>query len=86
MNFKKIGYFVLGLIVVPICVGLPFLCFDTNTYEDSINFFGGIYLLIYLLFPLLYRQNVQKILPNKYIFYILLYLPFFILFLLSKMN
>lgn len=38
INFKKIGYFVFGLIVVPICVGLPFLCFDTNTYEDSINF------------------------------------------------
>ena len=81
---KKIAYFILGLFVVPLAVGLPFLSFGARTYEDSIGFFGGVYLIIYLLFPLLYRKKLQKFIPNKYVFYGVLYIPFIILFLLAK--
>ena len=81
---KKIVYFILGLIIVPFGVGLPFLFLGSDVYEDAIEFFGGVYLIIYLLFPLLYRKKLQKFIPNRYVFYGVLYIPFIILFLLAK--
>ena len=84
INFKKIVYFILGLFVVPPAVGLPFLSFGAKTYEDSISFFGGVYFFIYLFFPLLYRKKIQNLIPNRYRFYVILYFPFILLFLLAK--
>ena len=84
LNLKKIGYFIIGLIVIPFIFSVIF-AFGTNSdYEDSIDFFGGMYLICYLLFPLLYRGKLQNITQNKYVFYGLLYLPFIFLYLLAK--
>ncbi len=81
---KKIAFFILGLIVVPLGVGLPFLFLGSDIYEDAIEFFGGVYLIIYLLVPLLYRKKLQEFISNRYVFYGVLYIPFIVLFLLAK--
>lgn len=81
---KKIAFFILGLIVVPLGVGLPFLFLGSDIYEDAIEFFGGVYLIIYLLVPLLYHKKLQEFISNRYVFYGVLYIPFIVLFLLAK--
>ena len=79
-QLKKIFKFVLGLFIIPVIISLPFLFLGIDYYEYAIGFFGLAYFVIYLIFPLLYRNKIQKIVPNKYIFYTILYIPFFILF------
>ena len=81
---KKIAFFILGLIVVPLGVGLPFLFLGSDIYEDAVEFFGGVYLIIYLMFPLLYRKKLQEFISNRYVFYGVLYIPFIVLFLLAN--
>lgn len=84
LNLRKICYFIIGLIVIPFVFSLIFAFFTASDYEDSIDFFGGMYLIVYLLFPLLYKGKLKNIITNKYVFYGLLYLPFIILFYIAR--
>lgn len=79
-QLKKILKFVLGLFIIPMIISLPFLVLGVDCYADAAGFFGLVYFVIYLLFPLLYRNKIQTIIPNKYMFYIVLYIPFFVFF------
>ena len=51
-------------------------------YDDYkyVDFWGCDYILVYFIFPFLYRGKVKEKIPNKYLFYLLLYLPFALLF------
>lgn len=84
LNLKEICSFIAGLIVVPFVFSLIFAFLTTSDYEDSIDFFWGMYLIVYLLFPLLYRGKLKNIIINKYVFYGLLYLPFIILLYIAR--
>ncbi|MBR4105757.1 MAG: hypothetical protein IKK52_00460 [Alphaproteobacteria bacterium] len=85
LRFKKIVYFVLGLLVVPLLLGGVFALLNTTDYNTAYNFFGGTYLINYLLFPLCYKSKIKQKITNKYIAYLLLYLPFIALFLYCKL-
>ena len=86
LNLKKICYFITGLVFIPLVFSAICAFITTSDYEDNIDFFWGMYLIVYLLFPLLYRGRLQNIIKNKYVFYGLLYLPFILLFLLAKIS
>ncbi len=79
-KLKKVFYFILGLSMVPFLLSLPYayILRADNLKEFKAYWFIS-YLLIYLIFPLLYQKNIKKRLPNKYAFYGILYLVFFIL-------
>lgn len=84
LNLKKICYFIIGLVFIPLVFSAICAFITTSDYEDNIDFFGGMYLIVYLLFPLLYRGKLKNIIINKYVFYGLLYLPFIILFYIAR--
>lgn len=84
LNFKKICYFITGLVFIPLVFSAICAFITTSDYEDNIDFFGGMYLIVYLLFPLLYRGKLKNIIINKYVFYGLLYLPFIILLYIAR--
>lgn len=79
-RLKKIFYFLLGGIVIPVVLGrLLSLLLKCEEYE-GVNFFGVVYFFIYLIFPVLYGEKVKRLFPNKYVFYGVVYLPFIMLF------
>lgn len=82
-RLKKVFYFILGLYVVP---ELLSAILTTVLKIENHRFFAGylaiIYLLVYFIFPVLYRGKIRENIPNKYLFYTLLYLPFAALFVL----
>lgn len=81
-RLKKIFYFLAGLILFPVFVGL--ILFWGLGYDNDyryVDFWGGAYFLVYLIFPLLYRGKVKEKIKNRYIFYALLYVPFILLFI-----
>lgn len=80
LRLKKIFYFVLGMLVVPAVLGKVVAGVVGADVFDGINFFGLVYFLVYLLFALLYRGKVKEMVPNRYVFYGGLYLPFIGLF------
>lgn len=84
LNLKKICYFVSGLLLIPLVFSAICAFITASDYEDNIDFFGGMYLIVYLLFPLLYKGKLKNIITNKYVFYGLLYLPFIILFYIAR--
>lgn len=81
-KLKKIIYFILGLLTIPYLIGLPLSVILQIDMDAIVDYFGGVYLIVYVLFPLIYRQRIREYFPNKYLFFILLYLPFLILFLI----
>ena len=84
LNLKKICYFIIGLVFIPLVFSAICAFITTSDYEDNIDFFGGMYLIVYLLFPLLYRGKLKNIFINKYVFYGLLYLPFILLLYIAR--
>ena len=76
---KKIFYFIGGFFVVPIMIGTPLAYITSDKYEEALSYIGGIYLLTYILFPIFYRP-VKKFVSNKFIFFILMYIPFIIIY------
>ena len=84
LNLKKICYFIIGLVFIPLVFSAICAFITTFDYEDNIDFFGGMYLIVYLLFPLLYRGKLKNIFINKYVFYGLLYLPFILLLYIAR--
>ncbi|MBQ8871083.1 MAG: hypothetical protein IJ019_06905 [Alphaproteobacteria bacterium] len=79
INFKKIGFFVAGIYLVP-----PILSFLTAIllkadYTDFMGLFGVIYVLIYILFPCFYQGKIKDKISNRYVFYFMLYFVAWIL-------
>ena len=76
---RKFLLFVLGFIFIPLVLALTtsFLCklVDFNT---MIYYFRAVFLVIYLSFPVLYRKDMPKRFPNKYAFYAMEYIIFWI--------
>lgn len=79
-NLKKVFYFILGLSIVPFLFSFPYAyIFRADNLTEFKAYWFISYLLIYLIFPPLYQKNIKKRFPNKYTFYGILYLIFFIL-------
>lgn len=81
-RLKKIFYFLAGLILFPVIAGL--ILHWGFGYDDDYryaNFWGFAYFLVYLIFSFLYKGKVREKIPNRYIFYALLYIPFVLLFI-----
>lgn len=76
---KKIFLFIIGFFLIPTILGsATAYLHNMENYETYVGYWGSIYLLIYILFPLIYRDKIkQKI--NKYAFYVLLYSLLFVL-------
>ena len=78
-RLKQILLFFIGLAVIPMIA-----VFITNLLFQSINFIEHSlweflvfdYALVYLLYPALYRKNLKKYIPNKYVFCAILFSVF----------
>lgn len=81
-RLKKIFFFVLGFFLVPTILGSLMAFLRHQDFEFAINFFGGAYLFLYIFFNHFYNENVQKKISNKYCFYLILYIPFILLYCL----
>ena len=68
---RKIFHFILGWLSVPFVLSL-FTLFVLD-FKSGISFWSLIYLIGYILFPLLYRGNVSIKFSNKYMFYGVIY-------------
>jgi len=76
---KKILFFILGYIFIP--AGLAFttsFLYRMVSLNTMIYYFRAVFLIIYLAFPVLYRKDMPKRFPNKYMFYALQYFIFWI--------
>ena len=81
-RLKKVFLFILGFVFVPFILGKIFsLVIGCEDYK-GIHFFGLVFFLIYVIFPFLYRGKIREKIPNRCLFYALLYLPFVALFVL----
>ena len=76
---KKILYFILGYIFIPIGLALTtsFL-YKVVDFHIMVDYFQISFLIVYLAFPVLYRKDMPKRFPNKYMFYALQYFIFWI--------
>ena len=82
--FKKVIFFIIGLFLIPLLIGIS-LSFVFKWQDDQcVDFFATVYVLIYLIFPLLYRGKIKNKIVNRYVLYLLLYLPFIFLFVLGR--
>ena len=83
INIKKIVYFTIGFLSVSFILGITTaILLKTEEYDLFAEVWGIIYLVIYLLFPIIYRGRIAEKVPNKYIIFVLLYLIAFIIFFL----
>lgn len=81
IKLKKILYFIAGSIVIPFILAAFFtLVFGVNAFQRLSSFFGTVFLISYLLFPVLYKKDMPKRFPNRYVFYGVLYLGLSLLF------
>lgn len=79
---KKVVYFTVGVLLVPFILGLITLWLvGSEDYETFYGFWCGVYLLIYIFFPFVYRGKIAQKIPNKYVMYAILYSVMGILFL-----
>ncbi len=79
-KLKKIFYFMLGLNVVPFLLSIPYAyILQADNLKEFWAYWFIAYFIIYLIFPLLYKENIQKHVPNRYAFYGIIYIVFFIL-------
>ena len=79
-RFKKIILFIAGLLVIPTIVAfLTAFILKIDIFEHALVeclFFE--YMIAYILTPLLYRQKIQKYIPNKYVFFALIFFVFWL--------
>ncbi len=76
---KKIIFFIIGFFIVPMIMGgITAFVFNPQDYELYAGFWGCVYLLIYIIFPLLYRPKIKQKM-NKSAFYALVYAILFTL-------
>ena len=80
INFKKIGFFVAGIYLVPLILSFLTAILLKADYTNFMGLFGVMYILIYVLFPVLYKGKIKDKISNRYTFYFILY---FIAWILS---
>ena len=79
-TLKKALYFLLGFWFIPeILSELTSLILSVDDSRLLVGYYALVFLIIYIAFPILYRKDVPKRFPNKYTFYGVLYLIFWIL-------
>ena len=71
-SVKKVIFFILGYFFIPIVMAM--LTSFALEIKEGRSFWGIIFLIAYMLFPLIYRGNISKKFPNKYIFYGVIYI------------
>ena len=76
---KKIIYFFIGLAIIP-AIATYFTVFVLKIviFERLYNSLFFDYIFAYILTPLLYRPRIQKYIPNKYIFFALIFFVFWL--------
>lgn len=78
-RLKKILCFVLGWQIVPLIFALINVwIWQIDSFKIFYCYFSIVYLLCYISFPLFYRPNIAKKIPNKYAFYGIMYGIFWI--------
>lgn len=76
-RLKKVLYFILGQIMIPlVCGAINALIFGHDCFKYFHMYFSVVYIICYLLFPILYCGKIIKWFSNKYVFYIIMYLIF----------
>lgn len=85
-KLKKPFYFILGFLFVPVILS-NLVAYILNLYDKDmlVGYFALVYFIIYATFPKLYSKDVFKRITNKYVFYFLEYLLFFILGLIGAL-
>lgn len=79
---KKIFLFIIGFFLIPTILGsTTAYLFNLENYETYVGFWGSIYLLIYIIFPFIFRGKIKQSI-NKYIFYTVIYTLLFLIFCL----
>ena len=82
-SIKKIVYFTTGILMIPFTLGLiTSWALKSEDYERYVGFWGSVYILIYILFPVIYRGKVAEKISNKYIMFLVFYLIAAIILLL----
>lgn len=82
-SIKKIIYFTTGILIVPFTLGIvTSWLLNSDDYERYVGFWGSVYILIYILFPVIYRGKVSEKISNKYIMFLIFYLIAAIILLL----
>lgn len=67
----------MGFIFIPTVLAfITFFIQDIADFDTLLYYFRAVFLIIYLSFPILYRKEMPKLVPNRYAFYALLYLIF----------
>lgn len=82
---KKAILFIFGFLVIPSFLGYitAFLLTDQENYKKYISLWEIIYIISFILFPILHRGKLKNKVPNEYIFYLIIYTTLFLLFLLT---
>ena len=76
---KKIFLFIIGFFLIPtIMGGITVLLFNPENQETYISFWGSIYLLIYILFPFIFRGKIKQSI-NQYAFFAIIYTLLFLI-------
>ena len=82
-KLKKVFYFILGWSVIPFVLSIPYAyILQADNLKEFKAYWFIMYFIIYLIFPIIYKESMQKRIPNKYAFYGVIYTIFFILGLL----
>ena len=77
-KFRTLFYFILGWLSIPTILSLTTLF--VLDLKKGMTFWNIIYLISYIIFPLLYRNNIPQKFPNKYLFYGIIYLVLSLIF------
>ena len=78
-KLRKAFLFILGISFFPLFLGnISALIFGDDYKKIFSGYFILVYLLVYFSFPFLYRKDVPKRFSNKYMFYAVQYLIFWI--------
>ena len=62
---KKIFLFIIGFFLIPTILGsTTAYLFNLENYETYVGFWGSIYLLIYIIFPFIFRGKIKQSILN----------------------
>ena len=73
INFKKIGFFVAGIYLVPLILSFLTAILLKVDYTDFMGLFGVMYVLIYILLPCFYQGKIKDKISNRYTLYFILF-------------
>lgn len=83
---KKIFLFIIGFFLVPAILGFATAyLFNMENYETYVGFWESVYLLIYVIFPFIFRGKIKQSV-NKYIVYTIIYALMFLILCLLKIH